>query len=350
MKFLKKLILSEKLNHINKDIHISEIDYSKVPVISKEIEDFIINNADINDLKSMQLLQNYTIDKVTNRIQNDPHWRDPEKRVWKEGEKKLALSPSTAIDYAIKVIYKQIEEDLDRWKEADKNILKSDHETIIRYIRTTKKNNWKEGEKVIANSAYFSFRYAAEVIKGEIQKDPDRWKEGEKIIATDPKYSYLYAREIISEQIENDPHWRDPEKRRWREGEKILSQSKRDGYLYATYLISDQTKQDPNRWKEGEKNIAANNTIYEIYYYMVNVIKDQLIADPNRWEDGKNRIKSDPKHSVEYAKLTNRPFPEAEQYILKSSHYIDYKEFIKKNWDSFTEEQKKGVHPEFLTK
>ena len=323
MKFLNKLILNESIKHIDKNIHIKYIDYSAVPQVSKEIEDYIIDNADDNRPSSNTLLITYILDRAIDKIQKDPNWRDPEKRIWAKAEKKIALSLMLSFNYASHVIVDQIRQDPDRWKE---------------------------GEKIISTNPYYSFLYGKNVIKNEILKDPDRWKEGEKTIGAEPEYSYSYATEVIKQQILNDPNYDDPEKRRWREGEKSIASSKNFSYNYSIYVISNQIRRDPNRWREGEKTIAANNTPYEIYHYAIGIIKDQLIADPNRWPEGEKRIASSSHDSFQYAIALKRPFPKGENSIRNSNYFWQYKEFIQKNWNSFTEDQKKGVHPEFLQK
>lgn len=290
MKFLKRLILSEKLEHIPKDLEIRTLNYSEVPVVSKGVEDYIISNANVNNPKAMQLLLNYSTNKIFTLIQKDSNWKDPKKRIWAEAEKKITLDPRAA------------------------------------------------------------FSYASEVIKDQIQEDPTRWSEGEKTIATNEEYSYKYATEIIKDQILSDSNWKDPEKRRWTEGEKIIAKSKQYAYNYGFYIIKDQIKQDPDRWREGEQTIATYLFVEpsKIFAYAT-MIKDQLIADPNRWPKGIKILARDVNYIPKYAEMTKRPFPEGEEYLIQFGGYrADYKDFIKKNWDSFTNDQKKRINPVFL--
>jgi len=364
MKFLKKLILSEKLEYIPKDIEIEILDYSKVSVISKGIEDFIISNANVNNPKAMDLLLKYTKNKIFTLIQKDPNWKDPKKRIWAEAEKKIVLDPRVAFNYAKDVIYDQIQEDPTRWAEGEK-IITTNAEYSHKYAaeiikeqilndpnwKDPKKRRWAKGEKTIALIPSLTFYYAKNVIYNQIQEDPTRWSEGEKTIATHEEYSYKYATEIIKQQILNDPNWRDPEKRRWAEGEKIIAKSKEHAYSYGFYVIKDQIKQDPDRWREGEQTIATYLFVEpsKILAYAT-MIKDQLIADPNRWTEGVKTLARDPNYIPKYAEMTNRPFPEGEEYLMKFGGYrADYKDFIRKNWDSFTDDQKKRVNPKFLT-
>lgn len=363
MKFLKTLILNEKLEHIPKDIEIETLDYSKVPVISKGIENFIISNANVNNPRTMQLLLNYSEDKVSTLIKKDPNWKDPKKRIWAEGEKKISSDPRAALRYAEEVIYDQIKEDSTRWHEAEKIISANQQYSYFYAKRVIKKQilndpnwrdpekrRWAEGEKTIALYASRAFDYAKEIIYDQIQEDPTRWSEGEKIIATHEEYSYKYATEIIKEQILNDPNWRDPEKRRWAEGEKIIAKSKDNAYRYGFYIIKDQIQEDPDRWREGEQTIATYLFVEpsKIFAYAT-MIKDQLIADPKRWSQGIKIFARDVNYIPKYAEMTKRPFPEGEEYLIQfGGSRVDYKDFIRKNWDSFTDDQKKKVNPVFL--
>lgn len=85
----------------------------------------------------------------------------------------------------------------------------------------------KSLEKIVAQSKYYSYMYAKDVLKG-------RFKLGENQIAKSSVYVYLYARHVI--------------KGRWPEGEPKLM---KDPYWALWYAI-DVIK---NRWPEAEPAI-----------------------------------------------------------------------------------------------
>ena len=314
MKFLKKLIVSESLKYLEKDLKIGFVDFSETSQISKELEDDIINNRDLI------LLKRYTKEKKFDLIKNDRNWKDPKKRIWAKGERKIAINAYYSFTYAEEIIKDQIQED---------------------------PNRWVEGEKSIANNPNYSYHYAEEIIKDQIKKDPNRWVEGEKSISTDPKLSFQYIIKVIGDQIQEDPN-------RWVEGEKSIASVPQSAYNYAKNVIMNQTMNDPNwkdpekrRWKEGEKSIATDPKTS--YYYALEIIKDQIQEDPNRWVEGEKSISTDSELSMKYIKfVTNRLFPLAEKVFLSNYEINEYMDFIKKNWNTFSEKEKKDINPDIL--
>jgi len=100
-------------------------------------------------------------------------------------------------------------------------------------------DNIGKGIDVIAISAYWSFRYAEDVIQG-------RFPEGEKAIASSDNLSYQYAYYILND--------------RFPLGEKTIAKNPNISYQYAQDVIQ-------GRFEEGEKAMKeSSGTTYWKYY------------------------------------------------------------------------------------
>lgn len=145
MKFLKKLIVSESLKYLEKNLKIGFVDFSETSQVSKELEDDIINNRDLI------LLKRYTKEKKFDLIKNDRNWKDPKKRIWAKGERKIATNAYYSFTYAEEIIKDQIQEDPNRWVEGEKSIA-TDSELSMKYIKFVTNRLFPLAEKVFLSN------------------------------------------------------------------------------------------------------------------------------------------------------------------------------------------------------
>ncbi|MGZ8924240.1 MAG: hypothetical protein ACXW2E_00020 [Nitrososphaeraceae archaeon] len=108
----------------------------------------------------------------------------------------------------------------------------------LAYDYATRYNRpFPEGEDAIAKSAYFSYRYAIDVLKGPFLKGEDR-------ITTDANYSYLYAYYIL--------------KGPFKKGEDRIATDAQYSYLYAIHVLNGP-------FKKGEDAIATDRFYWDSY-------------------------------------------------------------------------------------
>lgn len=136
----------------------------------------------------------------------------------------------------------------------------------------------------VGMDAEWSYKYALH--SGE------RFPEGERAIADSGWFSYLYAREILEGPFP--------------EGEPAMARNGWDAYSYAVDILND-------RFPAGEEAIAS--TPETAYNYAVDVLQE-------RFPMAESAIAQSAKYSALYARDVLRgPFPEGEPAILKSEHY-----------------------------
>ena len=106
-----------------------------------------------------------------------------------------------------------------------------------------------EGEVLIATNAYYSVRYAIDVLHGQ-------FKMGEEAISKSPTEAFWYARDII--------------KKRWRKGEKAIATSSYYSYEYACTILKGE------RVKIIDKAILSDEDYRQRYLNILQEWKEHL--------------------------------------------------------------------------
>jgi len=145
-----------------------------------------------------------------------------------EFEEALATSAYYSERYASEVLHR-------RFYLGEDKIAKVPRASY-RYALNVIKGRWEQGEYAIAHDPECALNYA--YLIGE------RFPLGEILIAFDSDYSYLYTRWVI--------------KGRWKRGEKIILTDPGRTYWYVKYIIQD-------RWKAAEETLKKDEFLWQHY-------------------------------------------------------------------------------------
>ena len=197
--------------------------------------------------------------------------------------------------------------------------------SAYRHALETLNGPFPEGEAIIASNAFWSYKYAENVLKGRfLLGEPaifaddstlagymafaltDPISELEGRISKSAKLSYAYSRYII--------------KGKWEPGEKTICKSIPISLMYAADVLS------------GPFKLAEQTHIFDpdfAYHYALKVIK-------GRWLDGEPTIIRSPLYSFLYARdvIKGRWEPGEVAISLNVASAIEYVKFIKSEFHS----------------